>query len=233
MPAAAYDAFAPYYESYAETRKRYHRRIDDIVIAHARHADSLLDVGAGDGRRALRIAQSAGVARVVLLEPSAGMRAQCPEGAEIWPWHVLEIPDDVPSFEIITCLWNVLGHVQEAQQRLFVLARLKRLLSERGMIFLDVSNRYNAACYGWTKTLLRMTYDFFLRSEKHGDVIVSWEAGGRTIRTRGHVFTHAEMKRLFRTVGLKIVTRWVIDYETGAERNVPVAGHLLYQLAAA
>ena len=233
MAAAAYDAFAPYYKAYSKTKEPYLRRIEDIIIARANGAASLMDAGAGDGSRALRITLAASVKRTVLLEPSAGMRAQCAEGSEIWPCEVSEIPDGMERFEIITCLWNVLGHVQGTQQKLFFLAKLKTLLSPGGMIFLDVSHRYNAAAYGWIKTIARMAHDLVLPSENHGDVIVSWKAGRRTISTQGHVFTHGELQWLFRSAALKIVERWVIDYENGAERKVSLTGHLLYQLTAA
>src|SRR4051812_14034712 len=82
-PIAAYDELAPFYSAYANTRAPYLRKIEDVVIAHAPRAGSLLDVGAGDGSRALRIAQAAKLALVVLLEPSAGMRAQCSRGVEV------------------------------------------------------------------------------------------------------------------------------------------------------
>ena len=229
-PVAAYDAFAPYYKSYSEARSRYLRKIESIIISRASGADSLLDVGAGDGARALRIAQAAGIARVVLVEPSKAMRAQCPDSAEVWPCSASEIPDTAPQFPLITCLWNVLGHIRGSEQRLGVLARLKRRLIPGGTIFLDVTHRYNAASYGWTRTLARVVHDIF--SQKHGDVIVSWPANGQPIRTQGHVFTHAEMKQLFRSSGLDIVARWVIDYETGDERRFSTSGNLLYQLAA-
>lgn len=232
-PIAAYDAFAPFYKAYAEKRKPYLRKIEDLVIARAARNGSLLDVGAGDGSRALRIAREANLARVVLLEASTKMRAQCPQNIEIWPCSLLEAPDQGPQFEIITCLWNVLGHVKGAQQRMFALSRMKKLLAPQGMIFLDVNHRYNATSYGWGKVFLRMANDFCRRSEKHGDVIVSWNAGGQIVRTRSHVFSHGEMKRLFDLAGLKILKRWIINYETGSEHKLPLCGQLLYQLAAA
>jgi 2-polyprenyl-3-methyl-5-hydroxy-6-metoxy-1,4-benzoquinol methylase len=229
-PIEAYDALAPYYGSYVERRRSYLRIINDIVISRVGHAASLLDVGAGDGSRAIEIGRSIEVGRIVLVEPSAGMRAYCPEGLEVLPCDVLEIPEDTPSFEVITCLWNVLGHIQEAQQRLQAFARLRTLLLPGGMIFLDVSHRYNAASYGWMKTVARLAGDIFFPSEKNGDVIVSWDAGGRRIHTQSHVFTHGEMKKLVGSAGLKILMRWVVNYETGAECGVPFGGHLLYQL---
>src|SRR5579864_4420326 len=232
-PIAPYDAFAPYYSAYASTRTPYLRRVEDIVIAHTPRDSALLDVGAGDGRRALRIAQASELARIVLLEPSSGMRAQCPPGIEIWPYRVSEIPDSGVRFDVITCLWNVLGHLESPQQRVSALWKFRDLLATKGMVFLDVSHRYNAESYGWSMKFLRMAGDFFLRSEKRGDVTVTWKAGARTIHTTGHVFTHREIKRLVRSAGLKILRRWIISYETGRESKLPLRGHLLYQLARA
>jgi 2-polyprenyl-3-methyl-5-hydroxy-6-metoxy-1,4-benzoquinol methylase len=232
-PIAAYDAFAPFYSGYASTRMPYLRRVEDIVIAHAPRAGSLLDVGAGDGSRALRIAQEAKLTRVVLLEPSAGMRAQCPPGVEVWPYSVLEIPDSGVQFDVITCLWNVLGHLEGTRQRASALAQFRKMLAPQGIVFLDVSHRYNAESYGWNMTLFRMAADFFLRSERQGDVPVTWKAGMQIIRTTGHVFTHREIRRLVRQAGLKILRRWIISYETGRESKLPLRGHLLYQLARA
>ena len=232
-PIAAYDAFAPFYSAYANTRAPYLRKVEDVVIAHAPRAGSLLDVGAGDGSRALRIAQAAKLARVVLMEPSAGMRAQCPTGVEVWPYSVSEIPDFGLQFDVITCLWNVLGHLEEPRQRASALVRFREMLAPQGTIFLDVSHRYNAESYGWSKTFLRMAGDFFLRSEKQGDVAVAWKAGGQIIRTSGHVFTHRELQRLIRSAGLKILRRWIVSYITGRESKLLLRGHLLYQLARA
>ena len=232
-PIAAYDVFAPFYSGYAKTRAPYLRKVEDVVIAHAPKAGSLLDVGAGDGSRALRIAQAADLRRIVLLEPSAGMRAQCPPGIEIWPHSASEILESGLPFDVITCLWNVLGHLEGRQQRASALVQFRKMLAPQGMIFLDVSHRYNAASYGWGMTLLRMSGDFFLRSEKRGNVAVSWNAGKQIIRTTGHVFTHHEIKRLASSAGLKILRRWIISYESGRENKLPFRGHLLYQLARA
>lgn len=229
----AYDLLAPWYRCISEERLPYLCRVEDIVIRCAPRGGAMLDVGAGDGWRAMRIARSAELSRVVLLEPSAGMRAQCPGGVEIWPCSVPEIPETAPPFDIITCLWNVLGHVPETWQRERMLAEMRKRLAPGGAIFLDVSHRYNAASYGWRMTFLRMALDFLLPSNRRGDVVVSWNAGGKTVRTHGHVFTHREIRRLVRSAGLKIIGRWVVDYETGIQRRMPLSGHLLYQLAAA
>ncbi len=229
-PIAAYDAFAPYYGSYSETRRRYLHKVEEIVIRDTCGARSLLDVGAGDGSRALRIAAAAMIRRLVLLEPSPEMRARCVQTCECWPCGPLEIPDECPPFDVITCLWNVLGHMLGTEQKILALARLKKFLAAGGAMFLDVTHRYNAAAYGWGKTLLRAAGDLLIRSDDRRDVIVNWRAGERMIRTYGHAFTHAEMKRLFCSAGLRIQRRWVIHYESGHECRLPLFGNLLYKV---
>jgi SAM-dependent methyltransferase len=232
-PVEAYDAFADSYKSYAEGRRQYQDAINDIVVSRAGHAYSLLDAGAGDGSRALEIGRRIRVERIVLLEPSRGMRAHCVEVVELWPFSIQEIPDTAPSFEVITCLWNVLGHVQGSDARLSALVKLRRLLVPGGKLFLDVNHRYNAGAYGWSKTIARMLQDTIFPSVTNGDLIVSWNSGGaaeKVIQTKSHVFIHAEMRKLFQAADLKPVQRWVIDYQTGAQHHLPFGGHLLYQL---
>jgi len=226
----AYNTFAPWYGAYAASRRQYRQAIDNVVVGRIRNAKSLLDVGAGDGGRAIGIGRSLGAQRVVLLEPSPGMRSEIPAGYEVWPFGIEEIPEGREAFALITCLWNVLGHVQGHQQRVRALLNLRHLLAPKGMIFLDVIHRYNAAAYGWSKTVGRLVHDAFVRSEKNGDVLVSWQAGARTIHTQSHVFTSAEMDALFRAAGLKTLQRWVIHYDTGAVCRLPFNGHLCYQL---
>src|SRR5262249_55555530 len=193
---------------------------------------SLLDVGAGNGSRPLRIARGLGATRVVLVEPSAGMRADCPNNVEIWPYGAVEIPNLAEKFDVIVSLWNVLGHIPTAQERLLALSRMKNLIAPGGRMFIDVNHRYNGAAYGWPKTFVRLVHDFVSPSDRNGDVVVSWQVGERLIRTQGHVFTQAEMRRLFRLSGLRVTRRWAVDYETGAERRLPFFGQLLYQLTA-
>jgi SAM-dependent methyltransferase len=231
-PVAAYDVLATHYRAIARPRRAYLRKVEDLVVANMARACDLLDVGSGDGDRALRIAGAAQIERVVLLEPSAGMRSQCREKVEFWICRAAEIPVGAKTFDAITCLWNVLGHLEGADERLCVLARMRTLLRPSGSIFIDVNYRYNAAAYGWTKTALRIARDLFAKSDTCGDVVVTWKSGSRCLRTRGHVFTHRELRRLFEGAGLKIKKRWVIDYADGSERRFPFFGNMLYQLVA-
>ena len=86
-PVTAYDAFAPYYQAYSERRLAYLKSVETIIGTYATGADSLLDVGAGDGSRISRIASSIKPREIVLVEPSKAMLARCNLRAES-RWNV-------------------------------------------------------------------------------------------------------------------------------------------------
>jgi hypothetical protein len=231
-PVTAYEAIAPYFRAISTTRAAFLQSVERIVASEARGAVSFLDVGAGDGVRTLNIARSAGIAMAVASEPSAAMRAQCPRELLVWGCSAAEIPPTTMRFDLITFLWNVVGHVQTSEARVAALDEARKLLTPRGAIFADFSHRYNAAHYGWRPTMKRFLYDRLFWSDTNGDVTVRWNSCGRSVQTFGHVFTQRELQALFRAAGLSIKRRWIVNYRDGATRSFPFSGHLLYQLVA-
>jgi len=233
-PVAAYDRVAQFYSTLSAARSKYIQTIDDLVIANIPDGSgSLLDVGAGDGRRTQRIAERAHIRDLVLLEPSAGMRAMISQPANIWPMRAEELEIKLPAshrqFDTITCLWNVLGHIP-AEARTIVLSRLRSLLAPNGLLFLDVIHRYNMRSYGFAKTATRFLQDHLRPNESNGDVTVHWSVAGGNYETYGHVFTHREIFRLARNSGLSIEKCMVVDYATGAIGNNSWQGNLFYIL---
>lgn len=231
---AAYDALAPHYSEISRSRKPYLAAIERLIVEGAPdRPEAMLDVGAGDGRRATRIAQAVGARSLVLVEPSAAMASACRElrPAAVWGATAQELPVRRAGFDVVTCLWNVLGHVPSAEQRVEGLRRMRASLSDRGRLFVDVNHRYNARAYGRLATLGRGLRDLLAPSPRNGDVVVRFHVDGREIRCAGHVFTAREMERLFAAAGLSILRRHVVDYATGELRRLPVSGQLLYTLA--
>jgi SAM-dependent methyltransferase len=228
-----YDALAPHYRKYCRLRAEYLDAIDQLLIRYiSAGADSLLDVGAGDGLRAARLAESRQFQTLVLVEPSEVMATFCRQrnATEVWSTAAEELPESDRRFDVITCLWNVLGHVPDYQSRLTALRRMGSLLTEDGQIFLDVNNRYNARAYRWLPTLGRVIYDRVRPSVSNGDVTFSWNVDGRVIQTRGHVFTPGEIANLISRSGLTVVRRFIVDYQTGELRQTIFEGQLLYEL---
>jgi 2-polyprenyl-3-methyl-5-hydroxy-6-metoxy-1,4-benzoquinol methylase len=212
----------------AEKRKPYLDSVDRLVISGIpAESRAMLDVGSGDGRRARRIAQARNIAELVLVEPSVAM--QDGNGTS----HTMRAEDLHllhGEFHVITCLWNVLGHIFPSASRLEVLRQFVRLMSPEGRIFIDVQHRYNVRHYGALPTALRFLGDRLRWNETNGDVVVAWAIEQVQSTTRGHVFTDKEFRSLTQAAKLHIETRFVVDYATGECRRWSFGGHLLYVL---
>ena len=230
-PVAAYDRIAPVYARLSAQRRAYLDAVERLIVAGIpADSRSILDVGAGDGTRAMRIAQAAGLERIVLLEPSARMRRSCPPAATMWAMRAEDLSRCQGSFDVVTCLWNVLGHILPSGARVEALSQFARLVAPAGRIFIDVNHRYNARHYGILPTAVRFVRDRIGPAGSHGDVRVAWDLAGHRAVTTGHVFTHPEFVRLCRAAGLNISQRFVVDYASGEIRRCSFEGHLLYVL---
>jgi 2-polyprenyl-3-methyl-5-hydroxy-6-metoxy-1,4-benzoquinol methylase len=226
----AYDALAPFYKSISAARSPYLESVEKIISTCVRGAGSLLDIGAGDAIRTCVIAETAGIRHIVAVEPSAAMRAQCGKQVQFWKCKATEIPETGLKFDVIICLWNVLGHIQTTEERLLTLTKARRLLIPEGVMFVDVNHRYNAVVLGWSTTLWNMLRDYFFWSDTNGDVVVSWKIGSRPVCTHGHLFTEKELEALFQSTGFTIKKEWILNYRTGAVCKSSLQGSLLYQL---
>jgi SAM-dependent methyltransferase len=230
-PVAAYDRIAPVFASLAARRRAYLDGVDALIISEIPPGSrSLLDVGAGDGRRSRHIARAAGLSELTLLEPSAEMRRHWPADARSWTMRAEDLHSVAGEFDSIVCLWNVLGHIFPASNRTEMLRQFARLVSPRGKVFVDVNHRYNAAQYGVFRTLSRIIYDWGFPSERNGNVAVVWDVAGTRCTTTGHVFTHKEFCRMAEAAGLRIEKRHVVDYAGGEQRRWTFQGNLLYVL---
>jgi len=230
-PVAAYDRLAAHYPDLSSKRESYLRSVETVVIWRITPgSQSLLDVGAGDGTRALRLAAGSRIKRMVLIEPSTEMAGRSTDHVEVWPFRAEDLPTEFTPerFDIITCLWNVLGHIPTAEKRQCALSAISGLLSPKGKFFLDVNHRYNLRSYGVLATSARWIHDLFNRNERNGDVIPKWSVGDASISTYGHVFTHREIIRLAHATGLELEERIVIDYRDGRLRRWSMQGNLLY-----
>jgi 2-polyprenyl-3-methyl-5-hydroxy-6-metoxy-1,4-benzoquinol methylase len=230
-PVLAYDRLSRIYAMLVQKRARYLAAVErEILRRIPAGASSLLDVGAGDGSRAIRISSQAGITRIVLAEPSEKMLPRTPDGVGVWRDRAEELGNRQSSekFDVITCLWNVLGHIPGITRRARALNAVRDLLSENGRFFLDVTHRYNTRSYGLVPTAARLLHDFFVRRETNGDMIVNWDIGDARISTYGHVFTQSEVVQLAHNSGSKLEERLVIDYEDGEICGSCFQGNLLY-----
>jgi 2-polyprenyl-3-methyl-5-hydroxy-6-metoxy-1,4-benzoquinol methylase len=238
-PVAAYSRLAPHFADLRERREQYLQSIENCILSRSpNNAKALLDVGAGDGSRALRIASQARIPYVVLVEPSKEMSAAAQGATEVWNVRAEEMGNrrairrngEATHFDVITCLWNVLGHVRGNENRERAMRAMNDLLAPGGSCFLDVTHRYNLRSYGVFRTMARFIRDSIFYKGEHADVTATWDLREEGISTYGHVFTDREIRRLARTAGLEIAERIVVDYESGKIRRFAFTGNLLYVL---
>lgn len=219
MAIDAYDALAPYYQEYARRRAAYCDAVDRCIAEwRPPRVKTMLDVGSGDGARAVRLAASLGVDSLVLSDPSRAMIALCREvhGGDVLPCAAESLPADAGVFDVITCVWNVLGAIEQPDRRLEALRHMCQHLAPTGRLFLDVHNRYNMAAAGAPRVLARAVRDVVRPDASNGLVSFTWTVGGASIPTRGYLFTEREMLELFDQSGLRPVQRAFVHYETGA-----------------
>jgi 2-polyprenyl-3-methyl-5-hydroxy-6-metoxy-1,4-benzoquinol methylase len=229
-PVAAYDRIGKHYAELARRRESYLRSVGNCILQRLpAGCGSLLDVGSGDGVRALRIAAEARIKRVVLVEPSAAMVSPLKHQPEIWQCRAENLdPSQIRErFDVITCLWNVLGHVPPSARPTAVI-NIARLLAPEATFFIDINHRYNARAHGFLSTGLRWFCDRYAQNITTSDVRATWKLPEATVSTYGHVFTHREMLDLSRTAGLELTERIVVDYSNGEIRRWAFGGNLLY-----
>jgi SAM-dependent methyltransferase len=246
-PVAAYNLLAPHYSDLSRRRELYLRSIEKIIVSRIpAGSKSLLDIGGGDGKRALRIAEECGIQRVVLVEPSREMAAPARGLATVWNIRAEELGTQVAHgptgavrsqdrnaencalFNVIMCMWNVLGHLRSFEDRVSAMRAMTDRLEPDGRFFLDVNHRYNLRSYGVIPTVGRFIIDSVSYKETAADVHVKWNIGGESISTHGHVFTDREIRQLVLAAGLSVEERIVVDYGSGKIRRFACLGNLLY-----
>lgn len=228
-----YDALAPYYREYSQKKNKYIKSVDEFILSKIpRNCNTLLDVGAGDGIRGMRIADGKKIKYTVLCDPSAEMIKMCSRlnPTELWHLPAEDLPESEKKFDVILCLWNVLGHLENSEKRIKSLCAMSKLLSDTGIIFLDVNNRHNASSYGKMSVLKRVVIDFFCPDETRGDASYEWKFGEKSFPGMGHLFTPREMKKIIKKSNLTIARRVCIHYESGRLSNNPFSGQLVYLL---
>jgi ubiquinone/menaquinone biosynthesis C-methylase UbiE len=230
----AYDRLAPHYRAYSESRAAYLGAVDRFVVTHAVRGGRMLDVGSGDGVRALAIARAIEASRLILCEPSTNMAALCRAHAvaAVWTAPAQSLPETDERFEVVTCLWNVLGHLPDRAARIAALSSMRRLTAPGGRIFCDVNNRHNARAYGPARVWTRRLIDALVPDERRGYSQFTWKVGADRIPAWGYLFTPHEMDGLIAAAGLAIEQRIAIDYMTGKASVRPWDGQLLYCLRA-
>jgi SAM-dependent methyltransferase len=224
-----YNKIAENYRAISNNRSTYLDAIDNYIISHFEVKDSLknfLDIGAGDGYRSMIISNGLKVQRTVLLDNSDGIVAgiKNDEKVETVVNSIIDFKTD-EKFELITCLWNVLGHVGGLAERKEFFVRVEELLSDGGVFIFDVNNRLNIAHYGFKNVMNN------LNMEHENNERTGWF----TLLERGQktdVYVHSpfDIDVYLAPLNLKVEKVEYVDYNTGEKKESFFEGQLLYYI---
>lgn len=232
-----YDAFAPDYASYSQKRKNYLSTINKLIIDDGKlQKKNMLDIGCGDGLRGFALFKKMQFKNIDFIDSSKEMVKLCRKNtkmnAQVLDIASTEIEKLTNKYDTITCLWNVLGHIKPHKKRLLALTNMGELLSKKGKIYIDVSNRFNVNHYGIEAVMNNIKNDLTQSAEKNGDLQYTIEVRKNIkIKTSSHFFSPFEMEELFAYSGLKIEKKYYIDYASGKILKNFFGGQLFYILS--
>jgi 2-polyprenyl-3-methyl-5-hydroxy-6-metoxy-1,4-benzoquinol methylase len=225
-----YDQLANTYQDVSQERRIFLSAIDNIIIPQITKKDSLLDLGSGDGIRTVKIAEQAQISHITLVENSHEMVKKCKQQnvATVVESNIEDF-QSIKKFDVITCLWNVLGNVESYNQRVNVFKNVKSLLQSDGIFFFDVLNRYNAAYYGYQSVAGNLLRDLFRDGNEKNKIYTKY-AGSQKVMYNVHYFTHNEVLKMIENAGLDFKEVVIVDYVTGKQREHFWQGQLLYNV---
>lgn len=165
MSSNYYDSIAQNYEHISFNRINYLTAVESYVTRKIEEdrPKTLLDVGSGDGKRLARILEKCTFQKITSIEPSKQMCKKIRE---------LKLPVDLHNttlekfktnekYDLILCLWNVIGHIDDIDQ---FLNQLSHLLKDNGAVILDFNNKLNLKQYGLKNFLLNLLANLHIGS---------------------------------------------------------------------
>jgi hypothetical protein len=120
----------------------------------------------------------------------------------------------LPKADVVTALWNVLGHIAGEAARVRTLQRMRALAHEGGLVILDVNDPHDGTLYGRARAARNAVMDVF-QSAASGDFVNERPAVGHTVATTVHLFTVDELEGLLAVAGLGVIELSFFDYDTG------------------
>ncbi|WP_178984740.1 methyltransferase domain-containing protein [Winogradskyella helgolandensis] len=226
---AYYDHLATSYQSESNSRKKYLTAIDNYTVESI-NGDAIynyLDIGAGNGSRSLKIAKSIPVQKeIFLIDNSSKMleNVSSLEQVKVFNESVFDF-NSTTKFNLITCLWNVIGHFETQEARLQLFKKVSLLLEPGGVFIFDVNNRYNISHYGLNNVEQNIKNDN-LNVKDSG-----WfTLGEKPNQTKVYIHSPFDIYDYIKETDLILEENKYIDYSTGETKSTFFEGQLVYKI---
>ena len=220
-----YDSIAKIYNIQSNEKLSFLNAIDNLIIEKMKGHPNLnyLDIGSGDGRRALKISNSLKPSKLSLIEDSNGMLKLIDDKKVILHEISFFEFNSNEKYDLITCLWNVLGHFPSKNHRLEFFFKIDKLLSNNGILFFDVNNRYNISHYGFENVMNNLVID---RCDNEGNGWFTLE--NEDAVTNVYIHNPFDIEEYLNGTTLQLIDTFFVNYETGKLEKTFFEGQLLY-----
>jgi SAM-dependent methyltransferase len=225
-----YNSIASNYHLQALAKMNYLNAVDNYIIKAMAGSlvDNYMDVGTGDGRRALKLIQNLDIKGYkVLVDDSKEMLGLLEdiEGVDLFNDNVLNYKSST-KFSLITCLWNVLGHFSSKDTRINFFKLVEEQLKPGGVFICDVNNRYNISHYGFNSVAENLKNDQGDKDQNSGWFDLAIGAH----KTKVYMHSPFDIDTYIISTALELEETIYIDYTTGARASNFFEGQLVYKL---
>lgn len=188
-----------------------------LVVEAAEHADTLIDVGAGNARLASILPSHVAY---IAIEPSSSLREASRDviaarkNAQVRSGGFPDLPAMDGEADAVACL-AVLHHIVSPSERKKAVHELARITRPGGTSVVTVWNLRNRSFFRFGVFLAAWLRLPMVRGGGRGDVWIPWKAGGVKALRYVHAFTLHEFKKLFDS------SEWTIERAEGWDADGP------------
>lgn len=215
-----------YYEDARSKKSSYMKAVDSLVADNIGRGP-VLDIGCGDGLRALGLSGKY-KSGIVGMDNCVEMVEMANQNGIPTVLHedIVALSDETMGrfqgkFGTIFCLWNVLGHIIHVEDRKKAMRNMTELLADDGVLFVDVNNRLNIYQYGFFCSLRNSIVGIF-QKEKGIFVLPINDSV-----TRVYLSSKKEFVNLLSGSGLHIERLAYVNYQNGKIEKRSWHGQLL------
>ena len=203
-------------EGWDQTRQNLWQGFDDF-LPYIKSGDKVLDVGCGNGRL-VKLFNNVNVSYTGV-DNSQNLlniaKKNFPEH-KFLDGSALDLPFPDNSFDKILFI-AVLHHIPSAALRQKALKEIYRVLKPGGFIFI-MNWHYSSPKFRSMLTKFTLAKIIGKSELDFGDVYIGW--GNTEIKRYVHIFTKAEMKKLLKSSGFKVVKNYTSEYSKRGFRNI-------------
>lgn len=221
-----FDSIARMYDAKSSARACYLSTIDMLIRDELQGSESgeslVLDVGCGTGTRAQSIFSSIPWARVYGIDVSPEMVKIAREKnfERVVQSDMRQIPFPDNYFDVVTCLFNVMGYLPTPQERMRAFKEVKRVLKPEGLFFVDFMNRWHLGENVNFKRSIWAAVGLYVKSlfsglENAGNIFFKLPLNNGQLEGFVHGFSLPEIRSLLKECEFDELQMSVVGYDTG------------------